>query len=243
MANLNYEEFPFRPKINGYYVPNFDKLHSKFVRTMEEKKRIRSPTRCQPFLLYTNLIPSKKDRILHEIQNEAEIRHSKSRQIKGKPMPSRSVPIVSVSMNSDKSESIPTKMTESQRLRESLGKKKRHEATLKSQSIENLQRSKSVRERRVREELHQRTQLKEKQILQKAQRDEKLRTVRQEIRSQEESYAKKLEEMHERVRQRPLLAEITAKDAALKKLEKKFQKVLDIAQISEAELLRQQKKN
>ena len=49
--------------------------------------------------------------------------------------------------------------------------------------------------------------------------------------------------MNERVRQRPLLAEITAKQAAMEKLEKKFKKVLDIAQVSEAELIRQQRQN
>lgn len=48
--------------------------------------------------------------------------------------------------------------------------------------------------------------------------------------------------MHARVRQRPLMAEVTAKEAAMNKLEKKFKKVLEIAQVSESELMRQQTK-
>ena len=146
LANLKYAEHSFRPKTNGYYVPNFNRIHSRFVQSMEEKKRTRSPTRCKPFLLYTNLIPSKKEQILHEMQNDVERRLAETRQIKGKPIPSHAV---SVSISSEKSESIPTKMTEAQRLRESLGKQKRRDESLKVQSTENLQRSRSARERRV----------------------------------------------------------------------------------------------
>jgi hypothetical protein len=127
LTRLKYEEFAFRPKTNGYYVPNFNKLHSKWSRDMEETKRTRSPTRCKPFLLYTNLIPSKKDKILIDIQNDAHQKHLQTFQIKGNLMPPQSTSIVHLSASLDKSESIQTKMTEAQRLREAAGRKKRQE--------------------------------------------------------------------------------------------------------------------
>lgn len=175
LVNLPLNEFPFKPKTNGYYIPNFEKLHTKFLQQAEEKKRRRSPTRCQPFLLYTNLIPSKKEKILRDIQNEAELRHSQSFQIKGKARPPRSAPITSVSISSERSEAIPTKTNEAQRLRETISKKKRDAETNKVRSQETLQRSKSTQERRVREELRQRVKFNEQTVVQKAQRNQKVR--------------------------------------------------------------------
>ena len=47
--------------------------------------------------------------------------------------------------------------------------------------------------------------------------------MRQSMRRSEDDYAKKLDEMHERVRQRPLLLEHDLKQKAVRDLEKKFQ--------------------
>lgn len=172
LTRLKYEEFSFRPKTNGYYVPNFNKLHSKLSRDMEESKRTRSPTRCKPFLLYTNLIPSKKDKILTDIQNDAQHKHRQTFQIKGKQMPPKSTSIVNLSASLDKSESIPTKMTEAQRLREAVGRKKRQEEEERIRSAENLHRSKSAKDRRIRENIRERAKLPEQTVLSRAKKDD-----------------------------------------------------------------------
>jgi protein FAM161A len=175
IARAGYEEYSFKPKTNGYYIPNYDKIHSKFLNNMEQKKRTRSPTKCKPFLLYTNLIPSKKDKILDDIRNDAQIKHSQTFQIKGKQMPTKSIPSMSLSASLQQSESIPTKMTEAQRLREGIGKKKRRDEETKSKFEENFQRSKSAKERRLRETIHQRTNLQDQAIVSRAKRDENVK--------------------------------------------------------------------
>ena len=177
LTRLRYEEFSFRPKTNGYYVPNFNKLHTQLSRDMEESKRTRSPTRCKPFLLYTNLIPSKKDKILTDIQNDAQQRHLQTFQIKGKPMPPKSTPIVHLSASLDKSESIPTKMTEAQRLREAVGRKKRQDEEERVRSAETFHRSKSAKERRIRDSIQQRAKLPEQTVLSRAKKDENVSSL------------------------------------------------------------------
>jgi hypothetical protein len=172
LGRTGFQEYSFKPKTNGYYIPNYDKIHSKFLRNMEQKKRTRSPTKCKPFLLYTNLIPSKKDKILDDIRNDAQIRHSQTFQIKGKQMPIKPASIMSLSASFQQSEAIPTKTTEAQRLREAVGKKKRREEEGKNKFAETFQRSKSAKERRVRETIRQRGNLQDQAIVSKAKRDE-----------------------------------------------------------------------
>jgi hypothetical protein len=172
LSRQGFQEHSFRPKINGYYVPNYDKLHSQFIQTMEQKKRTRSPTKCKPFLLYTNLIPSKKDKILDDIRNDEHIRHSRTFQIKGKQMPTKSASMASLSSSFQQSEAIPTKTTEAQRLREAVGKKKRRDEEGKSKSHETFQRSQSAKERRVREKIRERAKLQDHAVVHKAKRDE-----------------------------------------------------------------------
>jgi hypothetical protein len=177
LSRHGFQEYSFKPKTNGYYIPNYDKLHSEFLRNMEQAKRTRSPTKCKPFLLYTNLIPSKKDKILDDIRNDAQIRHSQTFQIKGKQMPTKSASIVSLSSSFQQSEAIPTKTTEAQRLREAVGKKKRRDQEGKSKSHETFRRSQSAKERRVREKIHERAKLQDHAIVHKAKRDENVSRI------------------------------------------------------------------
>lgn len=172
LTRQGFEEHSFRPKTNGYYVPNYDKLHSKFLRSAEKKKRTRSPTKCQPFLLYTNMIPSKKDKILDDIRQDAHLRHSQTFQIKGKQMPFKSASMASLSSSLQQAEAIPTKTTEAQRLREAVGQKKRREHDGMSHLAETMQRSKSAKERRVRAKIEERARLNDQSVVYKAKRNE-----------------------------------------------------------------------
>ena len=174
LARTPYQEYSFKPKINDYYVPNYDKLHSKFLRSTERAKRTRSPTKCKPFLLYTNLIPSKKDKILDDIRKDAYIKHSRTFQIKGKQMPTKSASSMSLS-SSQQSEAIPTKTTDAQRLREAIGKKKRREEEIRNKHEETLQRSKSARERAVREKVRERAKLQDQATIWKAKKDDNVK--------------------------------------------------------------------
>ena len=63
--------------------------------------------------------------------------------------------------------------------------------------------------------------------------------MRQSIRRNEDDYAKKLEQMNERVRQRPLLVEQDLRKKAVRELERKFQHAMDVAQVTEQDLIRE----
>jgi hypothetical protein len=175
LRRIGHEEYTFKPKTNGYYIPNYDKLHSQFLRSTEQNKRLRAPTKCKPFLLYTNLIPSKKDKILDDIRYEEQVRHLQTFQIKGKQLPTRSTSGMNLSASLQQPEAIPTKTTEAQRLREGIGKKKRRHEEFKSKFEENFQRSRSAKERRLREKIHEKAKLQDKSTLHKAKKEENVK--------------------------------------------------------------------
>ena len=59
------------------------------------------------------------------------------------------------------------------------------------------------------------------------------------MRRSEDDYAKKLEAMHERVQQRPLLVEQDLRKKAVRELERKFQHAMNVAQVTEQDLIRE----
>jgi len=175
LARIGREEYTFKPKTNGYYIPNYDKLHSKFLRQSEQIKRIKSPTKCKPFLLYTNLIPSRKDKVLDDMRNDEELRHLQTFQIKGKQIPTKSTSGMNLSANLQQSEAIPTKLTDVQRVREVMGKKKRREHEVKNKFEEKFQRSRSAKERRLKEKIYERAKLNDKSTIYKAKKEENVK--------------------------------------------------------------------
>ena len=64
--------------------------------------------------------------------------------------------------------------------------------------------------------------------------------MRQSMRQSEDDYARKLEEMKHRLEDRPLLIEQNLREKAVRDLEKKIQYAMNIAHVTEGDLLRQQ---
>lgn len=172
LARVGLEECTFQPKTNGYYIPDYDKLHSKFARECEEMKRFRTPTKCKPFVLHTSFIPSRQDQVLDDIRNDEEMRHLQSFQIKGKQLPIKSASGMDLSSNLQRSEAIPTKITETQRVREAMAKKKRRESEVRNQFEEKFQRSRSAKGKRLRENINDRAKLNDKSAVYRAKKDE-----------------------------------------------------------------------
>ena len=172
LARVGLEECTCKPKTNGYYIPNYDKLHSRFLRETEEAKRSRPPTECKPFLLYTSMIPSRQERVLSDIRAEEEMRYLQSFQIKGKQLPTRSTSGMNLSANLQQPEAIPVKKTDVQQLRESMGKKKRREHEVRNKFEERFQRARSAREKRLKEGIHERAKLNDKSAIYKARKEE-----------------------------------------------------------------------
>ncbi|CAF0730762.1 unnamed protein product [Adineta steineri] len=239
LARAGREEYTFKPKTNGHYIPNYDKLHEKFLRETERAKRLRPPTKCEPFLLYTNMIPSRKDRVLDDIRNDEETRYLQTFQIKGKQLPPRSASGISLSASLQQPEAIPTKTTDIQQVRERIGKKKRRDEELRNKFEEKFQRSRSAKEKHLRERIYERAKSQDKSAIYKAKKEENIRKIRQSMRRSEDEYAKKLDEMNHRIDRRPLLIEQHPGDAAVRHLEKKIQHAMNVAKITERDLMRE----
>ncbi|NXX31811.1 F161A protein, partial [Nicator chloris] len=60
-----------KPKIKSS-VPDFELLHEKFQKRLLQQKKVRHLTVCEPFDLCTSYIPSKKGKILKDIQEDEE---------------------------------------------------------------------------------------------------------------------------------------------------------------------------
>ncbi|NXB80239.1 F161A protein, partial [Donacobius atricapilla] len=60
-----------KPKIRSS-VPNFELLHEKFQKRLLQQKKVKHLTVCEPFDLCTSYIPSKKGKILKDIQEDEE---------------------------------------------------------------------------------------------------------------------------------------------------------------------------
>ncbi|CAF5153079.1 unnamed protein product, partial [Rotaria sp. Silwood1] len=65
------------------------------------------------------------------------------------------------------------------------------------------------------------------------------RKIRQSIRQNEDDYARKLDAMDGRVARRPLLLEQNQRDKAIRDLERKIQHAMNVANITEKDLMRQ----
>ncbi|NXY33178.1 F161A protein, partial [Pomatorhinus ruficollis] len=60
-----------KPKIKSS-VPDFELLHEKFQKRLLQQKKVKHLTVCEPFDLCTSYIPSKKGKILKDIQEDEE---------------------------------------------------------------------------------------------------------------------------------------------------------------------------
>ncbi|XP_043842026.1 protein FAM161A isoform X2 [Dromiciops gliroides] len=65
------EKTRYRNKVK-YQVPDFETLHMRFQKQLLEQKNPRPTTVCEPFDLLTLRIPSKKEKILEDIQADEE---------------------------------------------------------------------------------------------------------------------------------------------------------------------------
>uniref|UniRef100_A0A8C5SZE3 Protein FAM161A n=1 Tax=Malurus cyaneus samueli TaxID=2593467 RepID=A0A8C5SZE3_9PASS len=60
-----------KPKIKSS-VPDFERLHAKFQKRFLQQRKVKHLTVCEPFDLRTSYIPSKKGKILKDIQDDEE---------------------------------------------------------------------------------------------------------------------------------------------------------------------------
>uniref|UniRef100_A0A8B9T3B8 Protein FAM161A n=1 Tax=Anas platyrhynchos TaxID=8839 RepID=A0A8B9T3B8_ANAPL len=196
------------------YVPDFERLHQKFQKRLLQKKQVKHLTVCEPFDLRTPHIPSNKGKILRDIQEDEE-RLKETRWPYASPrrkpqMRGANSPL------SGFGESKSPKITQStqrrlQAIRNSLEEKRKLEEQQKRNRTKQKQRTKKLQKivttRAEANDPHQSLAQMSKS---------KLETFRNYEKQRMQEYLQELQEMEERVNQRPLLLErVTQKNARI----------------------------
>ncbi|KAM6298238.1 protein FAM161A [Aegotheles albertisi] len=212
---LEPKEAEHKPKIKSN-VPDFDLLHKKFQQQLLQQKQLKHLTVCEPFHLRTPYIPSNKAKILKDIQEDEE----KLKETRWPyASPRRNPQMRHSSANSHLSgfgASKSPKITESTRrrlqaIRNSLEEKRKLEEQQKRNRTKQKQRTKKLRKivtaRAEANDPHQSLAQMSKS---------KLKTFRNYEKQRMQEYLQELQEMEERVNQRPLLLErVTQKNARI----------------------------
>ncbi|XP_064565866.1 protein FAM161A isoform X3 [Zonotrichia leucophrys gambelii] len=193
-------------------VPDFDLLHEKFQKRLLRQKKVKPLTVCEPFDLCTSYIPSKKDKILKDMQEDEE----KLKETRWPFASPRRKPQSGAKPHLEEGKSKPPRTTESTRrrlqaLRNSLEEKRKLEEQQKRNRNKQKQRTKNfqkiVMARAEANDPHQSLAQMSKP---------RLKTFRNNERQRRQEYLQELQEMEERVKQMPLLFErVTQKNARI----------------------------
>ncbi|XP_057876521.1 protein FAM161A isoform X2 [Melospiza georgiana] len=193
-------------------VPDFELLHEKFQKRLLQQKKVKPLTVCEPFDLCTSYIPSKKDKILKDMQEDEE----KLKETRWPFASPRRKPQSGAKPHLGEGKSKPPRTTESTRrrlqaLRNSLEEKRKLEEQQKRNRNKQKQRTKKfqkiVMARAEANDPHQSLAQMSKP---------RLKTFRNNERQRRQEYLQELQEMEERVKQMPLLFErVTQKNARI----------------------------
>ncbi|XP_050750982.1 protein FAM161A [Gymnogyps californianus] len=209
------KETEHKPKVKSS-VPDFELLHQKFQKRLLQQKQVKHLTVCEPFDLRTPYIPSNKGKILKDIQEDEE----KLKETRWPYTSPRRKPQVrhssAKSRLSGLGECKSPKITESTRrrlqaIRNSLEEKRKLEEQQKRNRTKQKQRTKTLQKivtaRAEANDPHQSLAQMSKS---------KLKTFRNYEKQRMQEYLQELQEMEERVKQRPLLFErVTQKNARI----------------------------
>ncbi|KAM9562173.1 protein FAM161A isoform 1-T1 [Guaruba guarouba] len=201
-----------KPRIKSS-VPDFELLHQRFQQRLLQQKQAKHLTVCEPFGLRTPYIPSNKGKILKDIEEDEEkLKETRWPYISPRRKPQMRHSRVNSHLGGSKS----PKITESTRrrihaIRSSLEEKRKLEE----------------QQQRIRTKQKQRTKRLQKLVTTRAEANDphqslaqvsksKLRTFRNYEKQRMQEYLQELQEMEERVKQRPLLFErVTQKNARI----------------------------
>ncbi|XP_068796427.1 protein FAM161A isoform X1 [Struthio camelus] len=209
------KEIKHKPKIKSN-VPNFEILHQKFQKQLLQQKQVKHVTVCEPFDLRTPYIPSNKGKILKDIQEDEE-KLKETRWPYASPRRKPQMRHSSAnSLLSGSGESKSPKITEStkrrlQAIRNSLEEKRKLEEEQKRNRTRQKQRA-----RKLQNIITTRAEANDPHQSLAQMSKSKLKTFRNYEKQRMQEYLQELQEMEERVNQRPLLLErATQKNARI----------------------------
>ncbi|XP_075452274.1 protein FAM161A isoform X2 [Ascaphus truei] len=217
------EEQEHKPNINAQ-VPNFKALHQKYQKRLLKSKNAKHVTVCDPFYLRTVRIPSRKEKILRDI--EADVEHLKETRW---PYKSPRCQVQQASRPNLPRGEAPSETfgsTESskrrlQAIRKSLEEREKLEEDRKKKRAKQKQREKLLKKRVTTRtkanDPHQSIALMSRSKLKELRKCEKQRT---------KEYFQELGAMEERVSKKPLLLERATQKNARQTAEKHYSNVL-----------------
>ncbi|KAM4771461.1 protein FAM161A [Rhinophrynus dorsalis] len=226
------EKQEHKPKINPR-VPNFEALHQKHHKHLLENKNAKQVTVCNPFHLRTDLIPSRKEKILRDI--EADEKHLKeTRWPYQSPRNQEQIKSSKMTLSPHEEEFLNTpRSTESS--------KRRQQAIRKS--IEEKEKLEEEWKKRKANQKHKEKQMKKRISIRAKANDphqsvaqmshSKLRDLRKSEKQRTKEYFKELKAMVDRVHENPLLLERATQKNARLSAEKHYSNILQDLGLSE----------
>ncbi|XP_060119837.1 protein FAM161A [Heteronotia binoei] len=203
-------------------VPDFKTLHQKFEKQLERQTNMKPVTVCEPFHLRTPNIPSKRGKILEDIQKDEEKLNETRWPYASPRCPPHMRSTITASLPLDHEEPTSPRITESTRkrlqaVRDSLEEKRKREDA----------------QRKARAKQKQRTRRLQRLVTTRAEANDphqslaqlyksKLKMFREHEKQRMKDYLRELEEMEERVEKRPLLLERATQTNARITAEKRY---------------------
>lgn len=150
------DEHIFHPTVSSG-VPDYDQAYLEFQKQLALKKRTKHTTATEPFYLRTQLIPSRKEQVLQDIQREEELRLRNRWPLAA---PSAKVSSRSPKHARTKSSGVPypSQLTKTAKVRFSLSREKMTHALAKERALENKERERRERQEALKKTVSQKSQ-------------------------------------------------------------------------------------
>ncbi|XP_018606273.2 protein FAM161A [Scleropages formosus] len=211
-------EADFRPRINGA-VPDFDASYRRFQRQLRSKRDVKPMTVCEPFQLRTSQIASHRDRILADIEAERT-----SPRVNRWPYigPTRTTSSSLCSSLSGSQELLPAKITDAARRRQEAVRKTLEQRKKAEEDEEQWREKRRERERTLQKLITRRAQANDPHVALSQTCQTKLKQFRKQDLQRRKEYREEMQEIRNRVKERPLLLEQVTQRNAKQAAERRF---------------------
>lgn len=206
----------FRPQTHD--MPDFMVLHHREDMEKFARKTNIQTTMTEPFQLRTASLKKKKDAMTHAQRKVLDEEENYRNSLKS---------LRSSKQYTAPSDTIPTRMTESARLRLEETRRAIAQAEQELVELKLKERARKERRKQMAQEVAARTMAADTELVTPSDyRREKLKQYQMQQRARDNEYQKELRDMNSRLKQRPLLFELQTQKSARDKAEKRYKDIL-----------------
>ncbi|XP_065832728.1 protein FAM161A-like [Oscarella lobularis] len=222
----------FRPEVNQS-VPDFNQLQRQMNDDLVVAKERAKTTTVEPFFLRTALIPSRRDKVFDEMKRDdyalPETRWPFSLP-RGKPVYRAGTYV------SPAADSMATRSTTSSRLRESVNRSSLNEKRWKEIRAADCELRLAEKQKLLARAVARRSRANDRSAQLRASTRERINEYKESDWKRREEYRNELEEIEERLSQRPFLFERESQVNARRSAQRKYAKALESAGVDEEEI-------